>query len=264
MRHKPVGVLAHSTLIHNPKQASLSESGAAITRSVATLRLFLVTATLRPVLGHIKLQRPAGLYPLSCSHCRICIYIYTHRHIRGWYSALPVSELMPFEGTQKDLPMIILDEVQSDTGRQGRRVSVIDDGTYKLTQKNTFTKDKDTVLETPLRVTKGEKDRGWGGEGLIRTLGLTYIHTQISLRASTRACVTAQGTLLSTLIPYGGKTPPKDDIHLPYQVAAHLQQTPTLEINYISNKIFNFKNKMNCLLYSSGLCEPSCCHIPGV
>ena len=86
---------------------------------------------------------------------------------------------MPFEGTQKDLPMIILDEVHQTQEDKGRRVSVID-GTYKLTQKNTFTKDKDTVLETPLRVTKGERSGlGWGG--FNQDIGINiYTHSNIS------------------------------------------------------------------------------------
>ena len=94
------------------------------------------------------------------------------------------------------------------------------------------------------------KDRGWGGEGLSRTLGLTHMHTQISLRASIRAYITAQGTLLNTRIPYGEKHPPEMRYSSILSSCCIPTTYSTLEINYISNKNFNLTNKMNCLLYS--------------
>ena len=108
--------------------------------------------------------------------------------------------------------MIILDEVHQTQEDKGRRLSVID-GLYKLIQKNTFTKDKDTVLETPLRVTEGERSGlGWGG--FNQDIGINiYTHSNISksihkgLRYSTGDPTQHSNTLR-------GKTPPKDEIFI--------------------------------------------------
>lgn len=133
----------------------------------------------------------------------MCVYIYIPT--RGCYSALPMNELMPFEGT----PMIILDEVHQTQEDKAHRVSVID-GMYKLVQKNTFTKDKDTVLEIPLRVTEGERSGvGWGG--FKQDFGInTYTHSNIS-KSINKGLHYSTGNPTQHLNTLWGKTSPKDE-----------------------------------------------------
>ena len=59
---------------------------------------------------------------------------------------------------------------------------------YKLIQKNSFTKDKDIVLEIPLRVTEEERlGVGWGGFNQYFGINI-YTHSNISKSINKRLC----------------------------------------------------------------------------
>ena len=138
----------------------------------------------------------------------VCVCVCVYIHTRGCYSALPMNELMPFEGT----PMIIPDEVHQTQEDKGHRVSVID-GMYKLVQRNTFTKDKDTVLEIPLRVTEGERSGvRWGG--FNQDFGINiYTHSNIS-KSINKGLYYSTGNPTQHSNTLWGKTSPKDEIFI--------------------------------------------------
>ena len=120
---------------------------------------------------------------------------------------------------------------------------------YKLVQRNTFTKEKDTVLEIPLRVTEGERSGvGWGG--FNQDFGINiYTHSNTS-KSINKGLYYSTGNPTQHSNTLWGKTSPKDEIFI-YLTSCFTPTTNSaLEINYISNKNFNLTNKMNCLLYS--------------